>query len=81
METAADLEAEPGLMTERIPQEPVLRVVDLGVTYGVRGGEIEAVESVSFQIDPGESLGIVGESGCGKSTVALGFVIFLGAIG
>lgn len=81
METAKDLDATSATMTEMSLQSPVLQVMDLGVAYRVRGGEIEAVESVSFTIKPGESLGIVGESGCGKSTVAWGIVNFLGANG
>jgi peptide/nickel transport system ATP-binding protein len=57
---------------------PVLKVEDLAVAYKVRGGEIEAVQNVSFDIKRGESHGIVGESGCGKSTVAWAIVNFLG---
>ncbi|MCB0160481.1 MAG: ABC transporter ATP-binding protein, partial [Caldilineaceae bacterium] len=47
----------------------------------MRGGEIEAVQNVSFEIHRGDSHGIVGESGCGKSTVAWAIVNFLGANG
>ncbi len=57
---------------------PVLKVEDLAVAYKVRGGEVEAVQNVSFDIHRGESHGIVGESGCGKSTVAWAIVNFLG---
>jgi peptide/nickel transport system ATP-binding protein len=60
---------------------PVLKVEDLAIAYKVRGGEIEAVQNVSFEIRRGESHGIVGESGCGKSTVAWSIVNFLGANG
>ncbi|RME80281.1 MAG: ABC transporter ATP-binding protein [Caldilineae bacterium] len=60
---------------------PVLKVENLAVAYRVRGGEIEAVQDVSFEIHRGESHGIVGESGCGKSTVAWSIVNFLGANG
>ncbi len=59
----------------------VLKVQDLAVAYKVRGGEIEAVQNVSFQINRGESYGIVGESGCGKSTMAWAVLNFLGANG
>ncbi len=60
---------------------PVLKLEDLAVAYKVRGGEIEAVQNVSFEIHRGETHGIVGESGCGKSTVAWAVVNFLGANG
>ncbi len=60
---------------------PVLEISDLAIAYKVRGGEIEAVQNVSFTIDRGESHGIVGESGCGKSTVAWSIVNFLGQNG
>ena len=59
----------------------VLKVEDVAVAYKVRGGEIEAVQNVSFEIRRGESFGIVGESGCGKSTMAWAIVNFLGANG
>ncbi len=60
---------------------PVLEVKDLAVAYKVRGGEIEAVQDVSFEIGRGEAHGIVGESGCGKSTVTWAILNFLGANG
>ena len=60
---------------------PVLEVENLGMAYKVRDGEIEAVQDVSFDIGRGESYGIVGESGCGKSTVAWAIVDFLGSNG
>ncbi|RME46591.1 MAG: ABC transporter ATP-binding protein, partial [Caldilineae bacterium] len=47
----------------------------------MRGGEVEAVQNVSFEIARGEVYGIVGESGCGKSTVAWGILNFLGPNG
>ena len=47
----------------------VLSVRDLEVTYKTQAGPIPAVRSVSLDIDPGEVLGLAGESGCGKSTV------------
>ncbi|WP_420630233.1 dipeptide ABC transporter ATP-binding protein [Candidatus Leptofilum sp.] len=59
----------------------VLKVEDVAVAYKIRGGEIEAVQNVSFEIRRGESFGIVGESGCGKSTMAWAIVNFLGSNG
>lgn len=60
---------------------PVLKVENLAIAYKVRGGEVEAVQNVTFEIHRGESMGIVGESGCGKSTVAWSIVNFLGRNG
>jgi peptide/nickel transport system ATP-binding protein len=60
---------------------PVLKLDNVAVAYRVRGGEIEAVQDVSFEIKRGEAHGIVGESGCGKSTVAWAILNFLGANG
>jgi peptide/nickel transport system ATP-binding protein len=58
-------------------QEPVLRVEGLEKSYPIGGGAfaaergvVRAVDGVSFAIQPGKTLGLVGESGCGKSTVA-----------
>lgn len=57
---------------------PVLKVENLAIAYKVRGGEVEAVQNVAFELHRGEAIGIVGESGCGKSTVAWSIVNFLG---
>ncbi|MGC9325233.1 MAG: dipeptide ABC transporter ATP-binding protein [Desulfomonilia bacterium] len=61
--------------------QPVIEVSDLGIAYETRSGDVEAVRSVSFSVAPGQTLGLVGESGCGKSTIAFGIVNFLGANG
>ncbi|MCK5550638.1 MAG: ATP-binding cassette domain-containing protein, partial [Hyphomicrobiaceae bacterium] len=52
--------------------QPVVKVENLGLAYETRKGDIHAVRDVSFELYRGETLGIVGESGCGKSTVAFG---------
>ncbi|SIR01963.1 peptide/nickel transport system ATP-binding protein [Alkalispirochaeta americana] len=48
----------------------MLDVQNLSVEYKIQGGVLRAVEDVSFTLKRAESLGIVGESGCGKSTIA-----------
>ncbi len=50
--------------------EPLLSVKDLWVEYSSNKKAVHAVNGVSFALKKGESLGIVGESGCGKSTIA-----------
>jgi peptide/nickel transport system ATP-binding protein len=61
--------------------EPILVIDDLSISFFTRGGEIPAVMNFSASVMPGQALGLVGESGCGKSTVALGVMRDLGANG
>jgi oligopeptide/dipeptide ABC transporter ATP-binding protein len=49
---------------------PLLDVQHLSLAYQLKNAEVRAVADVSFTIDRGETLGLVGESGCGKSSVA-----------
>ena len=51
--------------------ENLLEVNNLKTYFFTRGGAVKAVDDVSFTIKPGETLGLVGESGCGKSVTAL----------
>ncbi|MCC6469438.1 MAG: dipeptide ABC transporter ATP-binding protein [Alphaproteobacteria bacterium] len=51
--------------------KPILELDGLAVSYFARAGEVPAVTGVSLALKRGESLGLVGESGCGKSTIAL----------
>ena len=57
----------------------LLEVDQLSVALPVRGGRVRPVERVSFAVNRGEVFGIVGESGCGKSTTALALIRLLGA--
>jgi oligopeptide/dipeptide ABC transporter ATP-binding protein len=54
-----------------VAAEPLLAVEDLRVEFSTRRGTVHAVNGTSFEIAAGETLGIVGESGCGKSVTAL----------
>ena len=49
----------------------ILEVKDLNIFFDISLGTVRAVENVSFDLFLGESLGLVGESGCGKPTAAL----------
>jgi len=52
----------------------LLTVEDLKTYYFTEKGSVKAVDGVSFSVEKGESLGIAGESGCGKSTVAYSII-------
>lgn len=62
-------------------QAPILKVENLAISYETRYGDVEAVRQVSFEVSRATTFGLVGESGCGKSTVAFGIVDFLGPNG
>ena len=62
-------------------ETPVLECKDLCISYFTRAGEIPAVVDFNLTVMPGEAVGIVGESGCGKSTVALAIMQYLGKSG
>ena len=66
---STDYRIEKGdLMDER---KSVLQVKNLQTTFFTDSGEIPAVDHIDFQLKEGEILGIVGESGCGKSVTSL----------
>ena len=54
-----------------MPDQSLLAVENLRVHFWTGSGTVHAVNGISFEIGPGETLGIVGESGCGKSVTAL----------
>ncbi len=67
----------PPAAAARATSEPLLRVRDLTIRYDLRGGiwggvqkRVHAVEGIDFDLFAGETLALVGESGCGKSTTA-----------
>ncbi|HAB57252.1 MAG: ABC transporter ATP-binding protein [Acidimicrobiaceae bacterium] len=64
------VEAAPDANSHLRDEEALIRVEDLVVEFGKRETLFRAVDRVSFDVLEGETLGIVGESGCGKSTTA-----------
>ncbi|MCY4245277.1 MAG: ABC transporter ATP-binding protein [Gammaproteobacteria bacterium] len=68
-------------MSDSDQTSPVLECRDLCISYYTRAGEIPAVVDFNLVVRPGETIGIVGESGCGKSTVALAIMQYMGSNG
>ncbi len=69
-----DTAAPPGTIERpgpRIGAKRILEVADLRTWFFTRDGVVRAVDGVSFEVNSGETLAIVGESGCGKSVTAL----------
>ena len=64
-------------------QQPgaVLEVENLHTEFHLRSGNVEAVDGVSFSVAEGECVGLVGESGCGKSTTGLSIMKLLPSVG
>ncbi len=69
--------ADPGADGAR----PILDIRNLSISFFTRAGEIPAVMDFSCRVMPGQAMGLVGESGCGKSTVALAILRDLGRNG
>ncbi len=68
---------QPAPATPATAAPAALRVEDLSLAYVVRGIRRPVLRGVSFEVRPGESYGLVGESGCGKSTTAYAAVRYL----
>jgi peptide/nickel transport system ATP-binding protein len=64
-----------------VTERALLEFHDVRVSYFTRAGEVSVLPGLSFRLGAGEALGLVGESGCGKSTVALAIVRYLGRAG
>jgi peptide/nickel transport system ATP-binding protein len=67
----AELQAAARQQDDAERAAPLLAIEDLRVVFGPRGREQVAVDGVNLSLAPGEVLGVVGESGCGKSLTAL----------
>jgi peptide/nickel transport system ATP-binding protein len=67
----------PAFDVSKSEQTDALTIVGLTVAYRTRGRERDVLQDVSFRIRRGESYGLVGESGCGKSTVAMATLRYL----
>ena len=78
---AAESSTSGGASKDRGGAAPVLECRDLSISFFTRSGEIPAVVGFNLTLMPGEAHGIVGESGCGKSTVALAIMQYLGRNG
>lgn len=68
-------------MTTWTPDQPILEIENLSISFFTRLREIPAVMDFSCRVMAGEAMGLVGESGCGKSTVALAVMRDLGVNG
>jgi len=68
LKSTGNVESQPGLA---IGNKVILKVRDLTTYFYTEEGVVKAVEGVSFDIKEGETLGLVGETGCGKSVTAL----------
>ena len=68
---AAELARDDRLVYADAQAEPVLEVRNLSIAFPIQHGDINIVDNVSFSVRPGETMGLVGESGCGKSITSM----------
>ncbi|MCS4485059.1 dipeptide/oligopeptide/nickel ABC transporter permease/ATP-binding protein [Gleimia sp. 6138-11-ORH1] len=59
------------LSDEQAAQAPLLEVKNLSISFPAAHGDVRIVDNVSFSVRPGETMGLVGESGCGKSITSM----------
>lgn len=59
------------LTAEQAAAEPLLEVKNLSISFPAAHGDVPIVDNVSFSVRPGETMGLVGESGCGKSITSM----------
>nr|WP_298685335.1 ABC transporter ATP-binding protein [uncultured Dongia sp.] len=77
MSSNAAATLEPSVETRKA----ILELRNVSISYFVRAGELKVVPNISLTLYEGEALGLVGESGCGKSTVAFAIMKYLGGAG
>jgi len=75
-DVAPDRTSVPLTVAER-DAPPILQVRNLSIEFATDRGPVRAVDGVSFDLRRGETLGLVGESGCGKTTTVLGIMRLL----
>jgi len=68
---AAPATVAPALAVPAESEKPLLHVEDLSISFSTEEGRVRVVEEVSFAIPRGRTVGLVGESGCGKSVTAM----------
>nr|NEH89842.1 dipeptide ABC transporter ATP-binding protein [Rhizobium laguerreae] len=78
---ASNLQGGAMSTTPSIDREPVLNIENLRIEFRGKSETVVAIPNLSFKVMPGESYGLVGESGCGKSTTAMAIMGYLGATG